>query len=157
MTKSCFHCKNELGFWADTFGNHKLSKEGYVIPEGFGEEDVICSNCIQSQQKLKVSEPVKDERLVSIREQTIFCFIPILNLQAGYRIEKLRKLLLLNVISAFGFYSIMLLTYVLIDITEQMALIVPLYFAWIPLMLLPVYYIRKWSWAWNKKIESENS
>jgi len=52
VTKSCFLCGKKLGFWADTFGKYTLSQEECSIPKGFGDEDVICLDCLESQQKL---------------------------------------------------------------------------------------------------------
>ena len=53
MTKSCFLCDKKLGFLADTFGKYALSQEEHSIPKGFGDEDVICLDCLESQQKLE--------------------------------------------------------------------------------------------------------
>ena len=52
MTKSCFLCSKKLGFMDDTFGKYSLSKWEQSIPKGFGDEDVICYDCLPSQQKL---------------------------------------------------------------------------------------------------------
>ena len=43
----------------DTFGKYALSKGEYSIPKGFGNEDVICYDCLQSQQKLE--QPKREE------------------------------------------------------------------------------------------------
>ena len=43
----------------DTFGKYTLSKVGKSIPKGFGNEDVICYDCLQSQQKLE--KPKQEE------------------------------------------------------------------------------------------------
>jgi len=59
VTKSCFLCGKKLGFFADTFGKYVLSQEGHSIPKGFGDEDVICLDCLQSQQELE--KPKREE------------------------------------------------------------------------------------------------
>jgi len=41
---------------ADTFGKYALSQEEFSIPKGFGDEDVICLDCLESQQKLEESK-----------------------------------------------------------------------------------------------------
>lgn len=43
----------------DTFGKYTLSQGEYSIPKGFGNEDVICYDCLQSQQKLE--KPKREE------------------------------------------------------------------------------------------------
>jgi len=48
VSKSCFLCGKKLGFWADTFGKYALSQEEFPIPKGFGDEDVICLDCLES-------------------------------------------------------------------------------------------------------------
>jgi len=59
VTKSCFLCGKKLGFLADTFGKYALSQEERSIPKGFGDEDLICLDCLESQQKLE--EPKREE------------------------------------------------------------------------------------------------
>jgi len=59
VSKSCFLCGKKLGFFADTFGKYTLSQEKKPIPKGFGDEDVICLDCLEPQQKLE--EPRKQE------------------------------------------------------------------------------------------------
>ena len=66
MTKSCFLCSKKLGFLDVTFGKYTLSKEERSIPKGFGDEDVICPDCLHSQSKLekpKREEPKPNKRL----------------------------------------------------------------------------------------------
>ncbi len=41
---------------ADTFGKYALSQEELSVPKGFGDEDVICLDCLESQQKLEKSK-----------------------------------------------------------------------------------------------------
>jgi len=43
----------------DTFGKYTLSQGEYSIPKGIGDEDVICYDCLQSQQKLE--QPKREE------------------------------------------------------------------------------------------------
>jgi len=61
VTKSCFLCGKKLGFFADTFGKYTLSQEGHSIPKGFGDEDVICLDCLQPQQKLEKPKLAVDQ------------------------------------------------------------------------------------------------
>ncbi len=70
MTKSCFLCSKKLGFMDDTFGKYALSKSEYSIPKGFGNEDVICYDCLQSQQKLE--QPKREESKPEPKDKFVF-------------------------------------------------------------------------------------
>jgi len=61
VTKSCFLCGKKLGFWTDTFGKYALSQEEFSIPKGFGDEDVICFDCLQVA-KVNLERPEPEPR-----------------------------------------------------------------------------------------------
>lgn len=80
-------------------------------------------------------------KIISVREQMVFSVIPILNLWAAYRIEKLRRFLL-----------ILLLIWV---INIPVSFLVPFPFS-IPVKLLVyailvILYLKKWTVQWNSK------
>jgi hypothetical protein len=80
-------------------------------------------------------------KIISVREQMVFSVIPILNLWAAYRIEKLRRFLL-----------ILLLIWV---INIPVSFLVPFPFS-IPVKLLVyailvILYLKKWTVQWNNK------
>ncbi len=49
MADICFLCGKKLGFWFETFDKHALSEVKLQIPKGFGDEEMICLDCFQSQ------------------------------------------------------------------------------------------------------------
>jgi len=54
----------------DTFGKFALSKGEHSIPKGFGNEDVICYDCLQSQQKLE--QPKREESKPEPKDKFVF-------------------------------------------------------------------------------------
>ncbi len=54
----------------DTFGKYTLSKMGKSIPKGFGNEDVISYNFLQSQQKLE--QPKREESKPEPKDKFVF-------------------------------------------------------------------------------------
>jgi hypothetical protein len=79
---------------------------------------------------------------VSLAWQTVFAFIPFVNLWAAYRIQKLRKFLLifipLNFALNFGVAIFIPSPY---SIPIAAAILIP----------VEIYYMRKWSRQWNEK------
>ncbi len=61
MTKSCFLCGKKFGFWSDIFGKYTISQEELSIPKGFGDEDVICFDCLQAA-KVNLEKPEPEPR-----------------------------------------------------------------------------------------------
>jgi len=59
VAKSCFLCDKKLGW--DTFGKYALSQEECVIPKGFGDEDEICLDCLESQPKIQEKKVIQRE------------------------------------------------------------------------------------------------
>jgi len=54
----------------DTFGKYRLSQGEYSIPKEFGDEDVICYDCLQSQQKLE--QPKRKESKPEPKDKFVF-------------------------------------------------------------------------------------
>ena len=101
---------------------------------------------------------------VNIRVQTIFALIPSIDAWAFYRIQKLRKFILIVLSLGFGFAPISLLVSSTIDtatLDSPLDLYTnPLFVAYIvgsigTLHGTLVYFIRKWSREWNEKFESD--
>jgi len=81
---------------------------------------------------------------VSVGWQIVFLIIPYVWIYAFYRIEKLRIGLVLAIISTG------------VGIGFQMLLPFPwgLASSWVFYIIIPIYFIVKWSREWNKKFES---
>ena len=81
---------------------------------------------------------------VSVGWQIVFLIIPYVWIYAFYRIEKLRIGLVLAIISTGA------------GIGFQMLLPFPwgLASSWVFYIIIPIYFIVKWSREWNKKFES---
>ena len=110
----------------------------------------------------------KDEP-VSLRRQTIFAIIPILDIYASYRVKRLRRYLLISVLVGIG---IGIVNYVMFPIPElddapkdieifgmsdygyDTNHIVAFIVQEIGFILFVVYLIRHWSKEWNKKFEN---
>ena len=102
---------------------------------------------------------------VSVNWQTLFVFIPIVDLWAAYRIQKLRMFLLIFLVG-FGIAGMVIQFAVLgdelffMDEQEDIFSNSPYLGSNIGLTLLhfglAVYLIRRWSKNWNKKFESQN-
>ena len=79
---------------------------------------------------------------VNIDWQSVFAIIPFVNLYAAYRIQKLRKFLLIFIPFTLA-------------LNFGVAIFIPYPYSW-PIaaaILIPVeiYYMRKWSRQWNEK------
>ncbi len=86
-----------------------------------------------------------EKKPVSIGTQTLFVILPYVWIYAFYRIEKLRMGIVLALV-ATG-----------ISLGPQMVFPFPygLGTALIITIVLPIYFIRKWSREWNKKVKPE--
>ena len=59
----CFLCNKKLGWLDDKFGKADITKFNIPIPEGLSDKDVICYNCLQSEENKSykpISPPKKD-------------------------------------------------------------------------------------------------
>lgn len=100
---------------------------------------------------------------VNIKRQTIFALIPSVDVWAFYRIQKLRKFILIVLAIGFAFSPISLSVSASIDMNEISS---PLDLYTNPIFLLYVigsigtlhgtlvYFIRKWSKEWNEKLRA---
>ena len=106
---------------------------------------------------------VKDEP-VSLRRQTIYAIIPILDLYAAYKVKRLRKYLLITILVGIG---IAIANYAAFpsmstsEISGEFALEmfsdtnkVVSVAEIIGQLLLQIYLVRRWSKQWNQKFES---
>jgi len=105
------------------------------------------------------------QKPVNIKNQTIFALIPSIDAWAFYRIQKLRKFILIVLSLGFAFSPISLAVSSSIDTSELTS---PLDLYSNPVFLLYiigtigtlhavlVYFIRKWSKEWNEKFQSMN-
>ncbi|MFB5645436.1 MAG: hypothetical protein ACE5R3_02425 [Nitrosopumilaceae archaeon] len=101
---------------------------------------------------------------VNVKLQTIFALIPSIDAWAFYRIQKLRKFILIVLSLGFAFSPISLLVSASIDVENLSG---PLDLYTNPIFLLYVigsigtlhgtlvYFIRKWSKEWNEKFQKE--
>lgn len=106
-----------------------------------------------------------EQKPVSVNWQTLFVFIPFVDLWASYRIQKLRMFLLIFLVG-FGIGSTLILiavfgveVFFMEDVDEfssNFTLIGVHIGLTIAQFALAVYLIRKWSKEWNKKFESAN-
>ncbi|HSB49778.1 MAG TPA: hypothetical protein VLC72_00410 [Nitrosopumilaceae archaeon] len=102
---------------------------------------------------------------VNIKKQTIFALIPSVDVWAFYRIQKLRKFILIVLSLGFAFTPVSLLVS---ENVAQSEISGPLDLYSNPIFLLYiigtvgtlhcvlVYFIRKWSRQWNEKFQSMN-
>ena len=81
---------------------------------------------------------------VNVNWQTLFCIIPYVWIWAFYRIEKLR----LGIIIAIGTAAASI----------SIGMLIPFPYGLIGNLIIsisvPIYFIRKWSHEWNKKLEN---
>ena len=85
---------------------------------------------------------------VSVGWQTIFVLIPIVNLWAAYRIEKLRKYLLIFIPLGIG---VSLVGSFFIPFPYSIPINYAIIFA------IQIHFIRKWSIQWNEKLASNTT
>ncbi len=80
---------------------------------------------------------------VSVHWQMLFTIIPLVWIYAFYRIERLILGIIFAIITGIITYGI------------QIALPMEFGFAvsWLVSILIPIYFIRKWSIEWNQKFE----
>ena len=80
---------------------------------------------------------------VNVNWQTLFCVIPYVWIWAFYRIEKLR----LGIVIAVGTAVV----------TVSVGMLLPYPYGLIGNLIIsivvPIYFIRKWSYEWNKKFK----
>jgi len=105
------------------------------------------------------------QKPVNIKNQTIFALIPSIDAWAFYRIQKLRKFILIVLSLGFAFSPISLAVSSSIDTSSLTG---PLDLYSNPVFLLYIigtvgtlhgvliYFIRKWSKEWNEKFQSMN-
>ncbi|HET6517468.1 MAG TPA: hypothetical protein VFG25_04525 [Nitrosopumilaceae archaeon] len=102
---------------------------------------------------------------VSIKRQTIFALIPSIDIWAFYRIQKLRKFILIVLSLGFAFAPISLSVSASIDmstVTSPLDLYTnPIFLLYVissigTLHVTLVYFIRKWSKEWNEKVQRLN-
>jgi len=106
---------------------------------------------------------VKEES-VSIRRQTIYAIIPILDLYAAYKVKRLRKYLLITILVGIGIAIINYAAFPPMSASEISEAFAPEMFSdtnigasvaeIIGQLLLQIYLVRRWSKEWNKKFES---
>lgn len=106
------------------------------------------------------------QKPVSVKRQTIFALVPSVDAWAFYRIQKLRKFILIALALGFAFSPLSLAVSASIDAST---LTNPLDLYTNPIFLLYVigtigtlhgtlvYFIRKWSKEWNEKFQTVNS
>jgi len=102
------------------------------------------------------------QKPVNVNQQTIFALIPSVDAWAFYRIQKLRKFILLVMSLGFAFSPISLSVSASIDMSTVST---PLDLYTNPIFLLYVigsiaalhgtlvYFIRRWSKEWNEKLQ----
>ena len=102
------------------------------------------------------------QKPVSVKLQTIFALIPSVDVWAFYRIQKLRKFILIVLALGFAFSPLSLSVSASIDmdaITGPIDLYTnPIFLAYVigsiaALHGTLVFFIRRWSKEWNKKFE----
>ena len=101
------------------------------------------------------------KQTVSIRTQTIFIFLSFFNIWAYYRIGKLRRWLLNNVLSIAIFWISLFFTNWVFGILEienesvkGFSAMISLIDLYIVQFILAAIQIRKWSRDWNEKVKS---
>ena len=47
METFCFVCKKKLGVFNDRTKKNWIQREGRIPPEGMGDEDVLCIDCLE--------------------------------------------------------------------------------------------------------------
>ena len=106
------------------------------------------------------------QKPVSVKRQTVFALIPSVDVWAFYRIQKLRKFILIVLALGFGFAPISLSVSASIDvdnISSPLELYTnPIFLAYMigsigTLHGTLVYFIRRWSKEWNEKFQTVNS
>ena len=106
---------------------------------------------------------VKNEP-VSLRRQTIYAIIPILDLYAAYKVKRLRKYLLITILVGIGIAIANYAAFPSMSTSEISEEFAPEMFSdtntvvsvavMIGQLLLQIYLVRRWSKQWNQKFES---
>jgi len=107
-----------------------------------------------------------EKKPVSVKRQTIYAFIPYVNIWAFYKIQKLRKFILISIGVGLAFTPIQWVMFSGIDMSNMtnpfdlyahplfwmygVALLASLY-------AILFYFIRRWSKKWNEQFQTENS
>ena len=96
--------------------------------------------------------PVKQEP-VSVNWQTLFAILPVVQLWAFYRIEKLRLGLLLVIVVNYGIPYLLIFSIATVsqgygDPAGSEWMIILFY---VLAIVVPIRFIRKWSKQWNEK------
>ena len=99
---------------------------------------------------------------VSVNWQSLFAIIPIVDLWAAYRIERLRRLLLYFAVIATAIYLAIVLPFFLDDLMSSSMNQSYEYNAFnigfeLASMGTAIIFIRKWSREWNEKISANTS
>ncbi len=95
------------------------------------------------------------QKSVTVAWQVVFTFIPIADLWAFYRIQKLRLYLLIiyggNIITGIIIGIIFGFTYQLMEMPDDFSYYIPSIVTAIAFQLLAIYFVVKWSRNWNAK------
>ena len=90
-----------------------------------------------------------EKKPVSVNWQTLFILLPIIDLWATYRVEKLGLYILLIIaLAVVGFIVGFVEGFLFFGMSD--------FFSWMVLLgglVISIYLIRKWSEEWNEKIE----
>jgi len=92
---------------------------------------------------------VVEKKPVSVNWQTLFIFIPIIDLWAAYRVEKLgRYILLIIALAVVGFIVGFVEGFLFFGMSD--------FFSWIVVLVavvISIILIRSWSTEWNEQFE----
>lgn len=103
---------------------------------------------------------------VKLTLQTIFAVIPYVNIWAFYRIQKLRKMLLLTLGIGLAFVPVNLLVIGSLDIISLNNPLEiysnPVFIFYLVIILgiqfsIEIYFMRRWSKKWNSKFDAKKS
>ena len=91
---------------------------------------------------IRISLLLVEQKPVNVNWQTLFCILPYIWIFAFYRIEKLR----LGIVIAFGAGFISVLGSMVFPFPYGLVV------NWAILIVIPIYFIRKWSAEWNERV-----
>ena len=93
-----------------------------------------------------------EKKPVSVNWQTLFILIPIIDLWAAYRVEKLGLYILLII-------ALFVVGFIVGFVEGFLYLVTSDFFSWMIFLVgvgISIYLIRKWSEEWNEKFETSD-
>ena len=126
---------------------------------------LFCPICGKEATDINKKKNNRNSKKVNVKLHVLSSFIPILNVGIAYRMDKLRKMLILYPLAILiGFFSmsgiIMFIDFLdhsiyFIYISETYKNLILYVSVWVTSSVIIAFFIKKWSRHWNSQIDTE--